>query len=202
MSTATATATAAVPAVVSRRLPAMPAGNVPHGLRTGAGFAAFFGTLWFVQGAAAAAGPAAAALALLPGLGIATVLVRTRRAAARNPRVVDVRAHRAARWVGRATLWQLAVSIPGGVAVEVLVDRAAVIPFVVLTVGVYLLALAPVVGRAHLWVAGTLLTVVPLVTWTTLDGTALTAATGLVAGAVFLLKGVTDLVVSRPQERA
>jgi hypothetical protein len=200
----TATATAVVPVVASRGIPVMPAENVPHGLRVGAGFAAFFGTLWFVQGAAAAAGPVAAALALLPGLGIATVLVGTRRAAARAPRVVNLRAHRAARWVGRATLWQLAVSIPGGVAVELLVDRTALIPFVVLTVGVYLLALAPVIGRVHLWVAGTLPTVVPLVTWTTLDGTAVTAATGLVAGAIFLLKAATDLVVSRRgrEERA
>ena len=190
------TATATRP-VAPTRLPVMPAANVPHGLRLGAGFAAFFGTLWFVQGAAAAAGPLAAALALVPGLAIATVLVRTRRAAARAPRVVSLQAHRAARWVGRATLWQLVVSIPGGVAVELLVDRTALIPFVVLTVGLYLLALAPVVRRAHLWVAGAVLTVVPVVTWLAFDGTAVTIATGLVAGAVFLAKGVADLVVSQ-----
>ncbi len=118
------------------------------------------------------------------------------RATRGSPSPPRPQAHRAAQWVGRATLWQLAVSIPGGVAVELLVDRTAVIPFVVLTVGLYLLALAPVVRRTHLWVAGVLLTVIPVVTWSALDGAAVTIATGLGAGAVFLTKGATDLMVS------
>jgi hypothetical protein len=63
----------------------------------------------------------------------------------------------------------------------------------VLTVGIYLLVVAPVIRRPHLWIAGTLLALIPLVTWTVLDGTAVTAVTGLTAGAVFLAKGTTDL---------
>lgn len=174
-------------------VPALAPHDVPAGLRVGAGFAAFFGTLWFAQGAAAAAGPVVAALAVLPGLAVAGYLVATRGRATAQPGPRSDEQVRARTWISRATWIQLAVSVPGAVAVQVLVDRYSVIPFVVLTVGLYLLALAPVVRRPHLPVAGALLTVLPVVLWSRLDGADLTAACGLACGGIFLVKAGLDL---------
>jgi len=103
---------------------------------------------------------------------------------------------RAKRWINRATVIQLAVSVPGAVGVQLLVDPTAAIPLVVVTVGVYLLALAPVVGRAHLWLAGALLVVIPLFTLLTADGMARVVVTGLVCGTAFLAKGAVDVLLA------
>lgn len=180
-------------------VPRLPADAVPAALRTGAGFAAFFGTLWLAQGLLPVGGPLAAAAGLVPGSAIALYLRGTRRTVPGRgaARTVDSHAYRAQRYLTIATITQLAVSVPGAVAVQILVGVDLVLPFVILTVGAYLLALAPVVGRPHLLVAGTVLTLLPLLTTGLLDGTNRTVATGLVGGTVFLAKGFADLVLSR-----
>ena len=179
-----------------RSLPRLPPEHVPGALRAGAGFAALFGTLWFVQAALAVGLPALAIAGVAAGVGIVVSLWATRARRPRPPGPVDPDARRAKRWINRATVIQLAVSVPGAVGVQLLVDPTAAIPLVVVTVGVYLLALAPVVGRAHLWLSGALLVVIPLFTLLTADGMARVVVTGLVCGTAFLAKGAVDVLLA------
>ncbi len=179
-------------------VPRLPSENVPAGLRVGAWYAGVFGTLWLVQGAFAAAGPVAAAAAVVPGLLLVVALRATRhRVPGRAARGVHAEARRADRWISVANVVLLVVTVPGAVVVQLLLGQAAVLPFVVASVGVFQLSLAPVVRRAHLWVAGTLMVAVPLVVLaSTSTGPARTAVLGLVAGAVFVTKGVVDVALA------
>lgn len=179
-----------------RLLPRLPAAQLAGALRAGAAFAAFFGTLWFVQGAAAAGLPFVAAGGIAVALGIVVGLWVSRTGGHRPAPPVGPEARRAQRWINRSTLVQLVVSVPGAVAVQLLVDPTVVIPFVVVTVGLYLLALAPVVGAVHLRVAGGLLVAIPVAVLLTVDGTDRVLVTGLAAGTTFLAKGVVDLVLA------
>lgn len=199
--TTSTTETAAATAIPAARfrLPALPRNEVPGALRAGAGFAAFFGTLWLVQGLRPAGGLPAAALGLLPGVAIAAYLLRTRHTAIRPGASRDVGrdAEAARRYVSRVNFSELVISFPGAVAVQFLIGPAAVLPFIILTVGGYLLALAPVVRCAHILAAGAVLALLPLLTVTLLSGTERTVVTGLVGGSVYLTKAVIDLRISR-----
>lgn len=175
-------------------LPVLPPAALPFGLRVGAVFAAVFGTLWLVQGIAPWGGPLALA-GILPGLALAVVLVRTRRAV--PPRPTDAETRRAERYVTRATLTQILATIPGAIVVQLLFGAEAVLPFIVLTVGLLLLVLYPAFRRPHLLAAGAVLVVLPLLTWPLLDGDRRAVVTGLVGGAALLAKGAVDVVLSR-----
>ena len=174
--------------------PVLPAAAVPAGLRIGAAFAAVFGTLWLVQGIAPWGGPLALA-GILPGLATAVLLYRTRHTT--PPRPTDAGTRSAERFVTRATLLQIGVSLVGAFLVQVLLGAELILPFIVLTVGLLLLALYLPFRRPHLLVAGAVLTVLPLLTGPLLDGADRAVTTGLVGGAVLLAKGALDLVLAR-----
>ena len=198
MPTTADTTAPAIPAA-RFRLPALARNEVPGALRAGAGFAAFFGTLWLVQGLRPVGGIPAATLGLLPGLAIAACLLRTRHTAIRPgaSRATGRDAEAARRYISRVNIAELVISFPGSVAVQFLIGPAAVLPYIIFTVGGYLLALAPVIRRVHLLAAGTVLAVLPLLTTTLLSGTQRTVVTGLVGGSVYLTKAVIDLRTSR-----
>jgi len=191
----------AAPAIAAARfrLPALPRNEVPGALRAGAGFAAFFGTLWLVQGLRPAGGLPAAALGLLPGVAIAAYLRHTRHTAFRPgaSRATGRDAETARRYIRRVTFAEFAISFPGAVAVQFLIGPAAVLPFIILTVGGYLLALAPVIRHPHILAVGTVLAILPLLSTMLLSGTERTLVTGLVGGSVYLTKAIIDLRISR-----
>ncbi len=134
------------------------------------------------------------AAGLLPGAAIAIHLRRTR---GQRPHPPTVQSFLAERHITRATVAQIAVSVPGGILVHLLVGPAGVLPFVIPTVGLYLLAIAPVLRRRHTAIAGLALTVLPPALAAALTGPPLTATVGTVCGAVFLAKGVVDLIHAR-----
>ncbi len=136
-------------------IPVLPPDQIGRGLRQGAGFAAFFGTLWLVQGLLPLVG-VLAFTSLVPGLCIAGLLARSRRPA-RGTTDKAGRGSSASRYVASMTATQLVLSVTGGVALQLIAPADTVLPFVILTVGAYLLCIAPALGAPHVAATGLIL---------------------------------------------
>lgn len=136
-------------------------------LTMGAAAAALFGTLWFVNGINAApaqmALPLFAFLALLT-LGITVACIRLFITAhAFTPSGDQQTIKLANRYVNSASVLQLVANVVASALLMLGGHADLVLPETVVTVGLYMLALAPLLRLPHYYVVGGLLTILPIV---------------------------------------
>ena len=180
-------------------------------LTIGAAVATVFGTFWVVSGIQASHAPAwfrlplTAALALV-ALRMALSCIRLVSSASLFPPSGDRQAmKRAASYINIATVIQIVASI----AAPILLSRSghAGVGFaaVIVTVGLYLIAFAPLVRVPHYYVVGGLLTVIPVLSILLLPATVVvatgtiqvwTALTGIACGLLYLAFGWANLLLT------
>jgi hypothetical protein len=161
-------------------------------LRVGGLIQTGFAGFWLVRGSLAIEGVIGASLAAALGaLAIAVFTYGARATTGKAPRPTGSEANRLERAITTATVIQLAASF----AVPALAIRAGheqwVLPSIAMTIGPLLLWLDHLVRIPRYRLVGWALIGGPLLLAVALDGTALTASTGITAGALLLATAAT-----------
>ncbi len=184
---------------------------VARGLTLGSAFATFYGTLWVINGINALHAPASImtiAFILLAGLSISLAIacVRLFMTASLFPAQGDAHMIKQAnRYINYATVIQVIISV-GGPAILIALGRSDIVfPAIVVSVGLYLLALAPLLRIPHYYIAGTLLCVIPVAIVLFTPATTQLAGmevnnwliiNGICSGIVFLGSGLTNMILA------
>jgi hypothetical protein len=164
-----------------------------------------FAGFWLVRGSLAIGGVIGASLAGALGTVAVAVFAHGAKATAGTaPRPAGREASRLERAITAATLIQLAASFAAP-AVAIRADQHQwVLPSIAVSVGPLLLWLDHLVGIPRYRLVGWALIAGPVVLVVALDGTALTASTGIAAGAILLVTataGFRDLGAARRRLR-
>lgn len=180
---------------------------VARGLTLGAAVATFFGTLWVIDGINALQGPSLftlpifAALALLT-LSLVVACVRLLTTASLFPVYGDQQVVKQANWyINVATVIQIVVSVVGPGLLILWGHSDLAFPATVVSVGLYLLALAPLLRLPHFYIVGGLLCGIPIASIWFVPATIgtlqnWTVINGIACGLVFLGSGLTNMLLT------
>ena len=184
---------------------------VARTLTIGAAAATFFGTLWIVNGINAAYTSALVAFVLfailaLLTLGLAIACIRLFTTARSFTPSGDLQAMKHAnRYINIATVVQIVANVAGSALLMLWGHADLVLPETVLTVGLYLLALAPLLRIPHYYLVGGFLTVLPIASVLCVPATILvaeealqswTVINGIVCGLAFLGLGAMNILLT------
>ena len=183
---------------------------VARGLTIAGAVAIFFGTVWVVEGINALHAPALFTLPLFGVLalftcGLTIACIRLLITASLFPPYGDKQAKQANVYITSATVIQIIASIIGPTLLTLKGHADLAFPATVLSVGLYLLALAPALHLPHYAIVGGLLSGIPIVSVLFVPETMLIAGVafqtwmflnGIVCGLIFLANGLTNMLLT------
>lgn len=184
---------------------------VARGLTIAGAVATLFGTVWVVEGINALHIPSLFTLPLFVVLGLCTFVltiacIRLLTTSSLFPPYGDkLVIKQVSMYVNIATVIQILASMVGPTLLSMKGRGDLALPATILSVGLYLLALAPALRVPHYYIVGGLLSAIPVISFLFVPETMLIAGAtfhtwmflnGIVCGLVFLADALTNMVLT------